>query len=427
MKLYFPESKNQVDYCGYNNLVRMFRKALGRYVTDTPEGADFRVYCNLPWHHAPKELKAGGLPLIVYTMYESTKVPSGWVSFLNKHADVVLVPSEWTASVFIDSGVKAPILILSGCYDDEDVVPVVKSREMDKYVFIWQGVALDAGGRKGADIAYKAFTELRKSGDLKDDARLIMKYRPYEHTELVMDGVETSLGVKYLQANLSRDEMTALYESVDCCINPTHGEGFGLIPLEQMGMGKPVVVTGWSMDYLKDAPHIPIEYELKTSPVTWNHKHVRVNLNGIAFNVGGLVHEYHWLPGAMHYIPDGSEVKIKGLEDGAPELSFAGKIKGRIHNAVADIQKKTRLALDPRRRPITLYQENPGMDAWADVRDLQDSMLWAYHNREEAFQLGFDAGVWASHHMGLFRMREDFEAIKSILYRIANNKKEACK
>ena len=336
MKMYFPESKGTIDYVGYNHAVALFNKALAEYIVDDPKEADCRIYCNLPWHHNPKELKSVGLPLVAYTMYESDKVPSAWVKFLNKHIDAIMVPSEFCKNVFKASGVRKPIWILSLGYDPDEFCLAPKDEGNPFYTFLWQGVAYDKGGRKGVDIVEDAFKELKHEGRLGGECRLIIKTLPSRDKPLEMKKVITADDIIFIQEKMPRIKLNELYSVVDCCINPTHGEGFGLIPLEQMALGKPVIVTDWSIPYLQKGHYIPLEYELKTSPVSWNHNHFTIGIKGIHYNTGGLTSEIELskvpLPrpdgrGQPGVIP-GLEVVNKGLRP----LPFGVKYWNRFRN-----------------------------------------------------------------------------------------------
>lgn len=422
MKLYFPEANaNQFNYVGYNHAVSLFRKALCEHLVQDPDEADFRIYCNLPWHHDPESLKTNGLPILAYTMYETSRVPASWVKFLNQHVSVVCVPSHWTKEVFEGSGVKRPIFVLSLGVDEERFrVAVPKTKSEGQYVFIWQGVALDYGGRKGVDLALDAFKQLRKERRLGEDARLIVKFRPYEKRNFTMDHVETPSGVIYVQRNMTDAEIRTLYENVDCCINPTHGEGFGLIPLEQMAMGKPVLVTDWSMDYVQSGVCIPLAYSLLKSVITWNHRHLYVGLNGLSYNFGGIGSQWIWLPHLIPTVPDGKRYKPLVLDESAPLPIEKGPecLFPRVNNFLHNFQMKTGLFFKGGRKPFRLYQEDPGLDATVDLEDLKNKMEWCYCNREKAFDIGFQGREHVLHNWTLDRMQLDFMLLEQAIEKL---------
>jgi hypothetical protein len=404
MRFYFPESKGQIDAVGYNNAIRLFRKALFNFITDDIGEADYRVYCNLPWHHAPKKLKMGR-PLFIYTMYESTRVPSAWVAFLNRYAGVIAVPSEWCRWVFISSGVKRPIGVLSlGIDKSEFDIPPLKVNAGGEYVYLWQGVAYDPGGRKGVDAVTRAYRELRNDGKLVD-SRLILKYLPESNTiNIDRDGIRCPSGIHYLQRQMTRRELHDLYMTVDCCINPTRGEGFGLIPLEQMAMGKPVIVTDFSIPYIDGRACFPLKYRLDRSPVYWNHRFLKISRNGLAWNMGGLSGSVRLLPKLLNPLPDGGRcVAYPDLP-----LTWSERIKGKINNLMMRLQRRSGLYYKAGVAGASVYQERTGMDASADVDDLKKKMLWCYKNRDAAEAIGRKAREHVLSNWNLSRMRSDF-------------------
>ena len=399
MRLYWPEAYGEgIDCVGFNHAVMLLRKAVCDKITNVAAGANYRVYCNLPWYHDPRGLRREKLPILAYTMYESSRVPSGWIRFLNKHTAIVVVPSEWCKSVFLSSGLKRPIFVLPLGLDTDRLPDCSKqSHRGEPYRFLWQGVAYDPNGRKGVDVVVRAFQELKKEGKLAEEDELILKYRPYDKSLFVMDDVRTPSGLRYIQSDMPREKLLDLYRSVDCCVNPTHGEGFGLIPLEQMCMGKPVLVTDYSMDYVLEPYCIKLNFELKQSPVVWNHKHAYMSLNGLSYNLGGLQKDIKFLPKLLKMC------NSRGRWD----------IFANMGNSIRSLQKRAGLFINPRRAPICLYQENPGVDAFVDVEDLKSKMMWCYNNRENAEDIGFMARNHVLKNWGLEKIVESFESFES--------------
>jgi len=414
MKLYFPESKDNcgVDYVGYNNAISLFRQALSDYLTDDPSKANYRVYCNLPWHHNIKEVNTYGLPLLVYTMYESTDVPSGWVSFLNKHATVVLVPSKYVKSVFENSGVRRPIFVLSLCANTTKLPQCYKHNVMEKYIYLWQGVAYDRGGRKGVDFVVDAFRELKNDGLLREDTELILKYLPQREVNFTLNNVLGADGVRFIQRKFSFEEMNHLYCEVDCCVNPTHCEGFGLIPLEQMARGKPTIITNYSIPYINALYCYPVDYILKPSPVTWNHKHLSISLCGIFYNFGGLLRRVKFLPKLMQRKMMSGDVEL--MRNGPMTTLNAPltELKNKLWNRVRDFQVKYNLFYNSNKhKEYIIYQEFQGFDAFVNMQDLKRQMLYCYNNRCSSEIVGMKARDYVRKEWGIAKMKSDFKKI----------------
>jgi len=424
LKLLFSEAKGQVDYVGYNHAVSLLNRAIGdRLVTSKDDGPVARMYCNLPWHHDAKGL-CQGLPLVYYTMFETTRLPKGWVRFLNTNVDAIIVPSEWNEVVFRLSGVKVPIFVVHLGYDPTVFSRVQKRKMEGLYVFMWQGVAHDRGGRKGYDLAVDAFKELQEEGRLGDDARLIVKTKPMKDGDFNL-GVDTGHGIIYHHGVMEWKDVIGLYEMTDCCLNPTHGEGFGLIPLEQMAMGKPVIVPDWSMPYLQEGCFVPVDYELKRSQIAWTHRSLHISLNGMALNFGGLSREIFFMPKHPIQLRSCSRepVKIPGLP------SVVKRKMGRRHvavnkavNALSNMQRRLGLFVDKRRKRRQFVFEDPGKDAWVSKESLKKQMLWCYHNRTEAKRIGDKAHTYARSCWTMERIKNEFEAIEPELEAIIKRK-----
>lgn len=412
MKLYFPEAFGKdIGHVGYNHAITLMRKAMPEHLTNDYTEARFRVYFNLPYFPKPEKLKKEGLPILAYTMYEASVLPSGWVKFLNNHVKVALVPSEYSREVFRNSGVKIPIHILPLCCDSSETPYAPKVNDCtEPYIYLWQGVAFDRGGRKGVEKVVEAFRELKKEKRIRDDSVLILKYLPHRGKRIITDNVQSGDGIIYMQKIMDKSEMDKLYRQVDCCVNPTHGEGFGLIPLEQMARCKPVLVTEYSMSFVNDGGHcIPLKYVLKPSPVTWNHKHITVGLNAIETNIGGLVTTRRFMPKMISTKPrNGVMLTAKNGFEKA-KMSFVRDKLAMLNNLVGKIQKLTGLYYNSRRKMWCLYSEFQGFDAHVKMENLKDSMEWCHNHRPQAELMGYRAYHEVVTNWTLEKMNREFK------------------
>jgi hypothetical protein len=411
--IYFPESKNQIDYVGFNNACRILRKALYGYIVDDPKKAVIRAYCNLPWHHNAKELKEDKLPLVVFTMYETTEVPRAWISWVNKNADIVCVPTEWCKEIFISSGVKKPIVVVSLSIDPNEFPDCSKkSHDSDPFIYMWQGVAFDKGGRKGIDKVIDAFRLLKSEKRIGQDSRLLLKYRPVESEQGEIGGdtftigksIEWPSGITIFPETMDRNNLIELYKTVDFCINPTRGEGFGFIPLEQMAMGKPVAVTGWSVPYINSC-NISLKYTLERSPLYWPHRFFVVNQNGFAWNTGGLPHCKQVMPGLIPIHPNGKNIQYFP----ARPVYFKERMKANFWNTLRTIQLKIHLHSVARPKTLFMLSERTGLDATVDSKHIADIMQWAYNNRNQCFHIGKAARQYVNTTWNLTRTLNDFQ------------------
>lgn len=425
----FPESKNQFIHVGYNHAVFLLDKMLGeRFFVEENLSTKARFYCNLPYHTNGKKLK-GKFPLVLYTMFETTEIPKSWVKYLNKYVDVLLVPSEWNREIFIKSGVKMPVFVVRLGYDPDEYDLVPKTRNLDKFVFMWQGVCHDRGGRKGYDLAIDSFKELKREGYLGDDAKLILKTVPQKGQHLELDLDDDSIIIN--RCIKSTEEMKQMYSSVDCCINPTQGEGFGYIPLEQMAMGKPIIAPMWSIPYLTSGHEmltfIPVDYRLKKSNLSWNHKSIHVSLNGIVMNFGGLAWELRFLPKRCMELRSetGKAIKIPGIKCVHNEKKFTSIVLlfNKIWNCIARLHKRSGLIVNRKRIPKIINFENPGLGAYIDKEDLKDKMVWAYSHQDSIKEIGLKAHEYVSKHWTVDNILTDYLKIESHIEQIVDQRR----
>ena len=98
---------------------------------------------------------------------------------------------------------------------------------------------IDAGaGRKRADLSVKAFKKLYANNEKYS---LTLKFYGKEKRLEVIDK-----NIFAIYGNFSENDMNNLFQDHDILLHPSEGEGFGLVPLEAMATGMPVISTaGW--------------------------------------------------------------------------------------------------------------------------------------------------------------------------------------
>jgi glycosyltransferase involved in cell wall biosynthesis len=268
-----------------------------------PVGVDFVQVAHAPLfrHLEPTIWERQADRAIVYTTWEASRLPVSWVEAINEF-DACFTTSEWSKQNFIDDGVTVPIFVVHHGVDPGAFPPIWRPHR-DTFTFLWQGMSpgpiypmtLDEpvvppavevpvgtnvppwfmdvgkdpyseaaiaarsvrsseGDRKQALLVREAFLRLRESGEIKDDARLILKWttvfnKRWEISNYPLDGtLIDTYGAKF-----SPDDMRAILLNSDVSVNPYRAEGFGMIPLEHMATGLPTIQTEYSgpMDYLE--------------------------------------------------------------------------------------------------------------------------------------------------------------------------------
>lgn len=191
------------------------------------------IFLGYPTSYVGHGAAAQQRPRIAITMFESSKLPEGWVEVLNG-MDAVIVPGGFCRDMFRKSGVTAPIYAVPlGIGEFYRYAHRSADRPLTFLAF------RDRGERKGGVVAEQAF--LRAFGT---DCRykLILKGRTPKPGRAF---TYTNPNIEVLQRDMSEEELYQLYLSADVLINPNMGEGFGLLPREFAATGGIALATEW--------------------------------------------------------------------------------------------------------------------------------------------------------------------------------------
>jgi len=238
-------------------------------------GGDIQVFFGSVWKDQSIHFKRKSDIHVVFTMFEFDRLPDDWIDNLSKF-DAVIVPSEYCRKTFKDNllrnSLDIPVYVcpLGIVSDDWKYIP--RDRNGDgKFRILWQGTYY--GDRKGGEFAVRAFQELDLPG-----AELILKCNPRytkhrtewdlthklpKNMKAFEQGTDMRLWPKFVRSVgrvYTQKEQLALLGSVDLSVNPSTGEGFGLIPCEHMATGLPTILslnTGL-MDFCNSEVNMPV-------------------------------------------------------------------------------------------------------------------------------------------------------------------------
>ena len=176
--------------------------------------------------------------------------------------DTVLVPSEFCADLF--SGVAPRIKVVPL---GVDTVLWKPGKIPDgPFTFITGG---SSWPRKGIQQVIDAFLAANLP-----DARLVVKLPDWVAEDTGVTDVAPNVII--MRVNLKLADEIALYQSADCFVSGSRGEGFGMIPLQNVAVGNMVIAAGhtghadfadlfdWNLSWR------PEPAELKTWPDTGN-------------------------------------------------------------------------------------------------------------------------------------------------------------
>lgn len=191
--------------------------------------------CRNPSEQVPKN----SIIKLAYSMLETTRIPSMWVTILNNEFDAVVVPDKYLIQVYQDCGVEIPIFVLP--------IPMILKPYLDhaaskhpSRTFIFG----DAHANKNPKILLEAFAKAFKndpnvclvlrSGRIEPATQeiLLKTQKKYKLNNVVVDSEKIPLS-----------RFIDLVSKFDCYINLSRGEGFSLIPREMLALGIPAIIS----------------------------------------------------------------------------------------------------------------------------------------------------------------------------------------
>jgi len=241
--------------------------------TNRPIPYDTVIVHTVP-EHWPRFAEAGKR-FVGYTVWEADTLPEHWPRLLEL-ADVVLVPSQFNAQVFVGGGVKPPVRVIPHirrhAWSETAADDAVKARlrlriPEDHFVFYAIG-AWDP--RKAFPELIDAFTRefgedervtlLVKTSAALSNAAIDTQFGAgtRERAQRIVAQVAGAMGrspanVVCIPAdNIDGRSMDAIHATGDAYVSLAHGEGWGMGAFEAATLGKPVIMTGWGgqLDYL---------------------------------------------------------------------------------------------------------------------------------------------------------------------------------
>ncbi len=220
--------------------------------------ADINISFAVPYHH----IMLANCYNILYSAHETTEISKDWAWCLNK-GDEIWATSSWTAKAFakiVDKPVRVVPHGIGGRF--------IPAKRKDNGVFAFLHIG-EPYIRKGGQVTVEAFIE--EFGE-REDIMLIIKAYPQGHTILVDDGTGKMLpperlykNIKVIKDSLSFSDYLKLLHNTHCLVYPSWGEGFGMIPLECMGTGMPVI-SSWEWAEYKDLIKHKIDSDIVPVP-----------------------------------------------------------------------------------------------------------------------------------------------------------------
>lgn len=185
---------------------------------------------------------------IVMVAPNSTWVPEDLHHILREYVTEVFVPSAWAKEILERYTQKPVRVVPHGVFEGfKPVAPAPGCLSPEETYragcFDVLHLASTSRERKGSRELIRAWKILRERKVLPTDARLIVVMPSEEALSLILDiGKPEDVAVHH-RLNLPPDELAAYYSNAHVVCQPSRGEAFGMIPLEALASGTPVVMT----------------------------------------------------------------------------------------------------------------------------------------------------------------------------------------
>lgn len=176
---------------------------------------------------------------IGFSYWETNKLPSDWVSRMNQ-MDEIWTTSLWAKNVFKESGVTVPVFNFR-LGVNKLFSPAKRVLSDNKFTFLCIG---SPSTRKNSQMTVNAFIDTF-SGD--EGTRLLYKSmdapdaRWFKDSE--MFAIDKHPQIDVIDKDVSMQELSDIYDSVDCVVYPTSGEGWGMLPYQGIAKGIPTICT----------------------------------------------------------------------------------------------------------------------------------------------------------------------------------------
>lgn len=189
------------------------------------------------YHHPYSIMRLQNPIRILYTMFESSKLPGDWKEYLD-YATKIIVPSRFVQKLFSDIGYEAEVVPLgynSRVFNFIDRGKVKRDERKD-FVFLHYNAF---NVRKGFLEVYNAFV---KAFEPTEPVKLYLK-TTHPNPRAVMPIMKAQYPNIIIDNTIMKEaELAALCGESDAFIFPSRGEGFGITPLEAMATGLPTIV-----------------------------------------------------------------------------------------------------------------------------------------------------------------------------------------
>ena len=176
----------------------------------------------------------------IYSVFDSTRVPTSWADIINNHFDAVFVPARFLIDAYRNSAVQKPIFYLPLALDLA-AFQKLDSRKRGKGNFTFTFI----GSREPRKNIESLIACFRDTFGARDDVQLRIHsaldfYNDPHFSRRINQAYQN---IDYTTGPLSNQHLLDLIESSDCFISLSMGEGYSIVPRQFLAAGKPVILS----------------------------------------------------------------------------------------------------------------------------------------------------------------------------------------
>jgi len=208
----------------------------------------------------PSRVPTPGKSVAFFTMWESTRLPPGYVDNCNK-STLVIVPSRWNKMGFEASGVTVPIHVVP-LGIDPSVYFYRHPGTTDPFIFGAAGNLFNGKKRKGVLDVVESFKRVFKK---ETNVRLWVKCIGSELSD-------SDSRIQFFPNSMTDIELSWWYGNINCFASFTRGEGWGLMQHQAMAVGRPVIsaVYGGLAEFMGQDDCYPVYFREVPAEELWS-------------------------------------------------------------------------------------------------------------------------------------------------------------
>lgn len=234
---------------------------------------ELEVRIPLEWMFLPIERTMN----VIVPFWELPTLPGVWQRTI-ADMDVVLAPTRYIGEIIEREVPGARVIHYPQAVELPSAVSADRARfgiPADATVFL---SAFDMASDIHRKNPWSAIDAFEVAFPARDDVRLVVKLNNsdlWEHAlhlkEKLRQRADANPSIILIDEKMSYADVLSLYASCDVFVSLHRAEGLGLILMEMMSLGKPVIATAWSgnMDFMTEADSCLVGYDM--IPVEASH------------------------------------------------------------------------------------------------------------------------------------------------------------